>query len=138
MTIEADVRTLVLNWLNKSQEAEEGANVLLEHQMWSAGVSRLYYAVFYAVSALLALRKSSFGKHSAVRASLHRDFIKTGILPIEAGMIYNRLFEWRQKADYDAFLEIDKEMAYDLLQQAGHVLKIFRQQAELELKEGED
>ena len=33
MTIEADVRTLVLNWLNKSQEAEEGANVLLEHQM---------------------------------------------------------------------------------------------------------
>ena len=53
-------------------------------------------------------------------------------------MIYNRLFAWRQKADYDAFLEIDKEMAYDLLQQAGHALKIFRQQAELELKEGED
>lgn len=135
MTIEADVRALALNWLSKSKEAEEGAKVLFGHQMWSAGVSRLYYAVFYAMSALLALRKSSFGKHSAVRASLHRDFIKTGLLPVEAGMIYNRLFEWRQKADYEAFLEIDKEMAYDLLQQAGRVLNILRQQAELEMKD---
>ena len=135
MTTEAEVRDLAKNWLSKSREAEEGAKVLFEHQMWAAGVSRLYYAVFYAMSALLALRKSSFGKHSAVRASLHRDFIKTGILPIEAGMIYNRLFEWRQKADYEAFIEIDKEMAYDLLQQTGQALKIFRQQAELEIKE---
>lgn len=133
MTAEGNVKELARYWLGKSHEAEESATLLFEHRQWSACVSRLYYASFYAMSALLALRQLSYGKHSAVRASLHRDFVKTGALPVEAGMVYNRLFEWRQKADYEAFLEMNEQMAEDLLTQARDLLEVLRKHAEAEI-----
>lgn len=133
MTAGNNVKELARYWLGKSLEAEESATLLFNHQQWSACVSRLYYASFYAVSALLALRGLSYGKHSAVRASLHRDFIKAGLLPQEAGMVYSRLFEWRQKADYEAFLEMNAEMATDLFDQAKGLLRILRSYAEAEI-----
>ncbi len=133
MTAEGNVKELARYWLGKSHEAEESATLLFEHRQWSACVSRLYYASFYAMSALLALRQLSYGKHSAVRASLHRDFVKTGALPVEAGMVYNRLFEWRQKADYEAFLEMNEQMAEDLLTQARDLLTTLRKYAKNEI-----
>jgi hypothetical protein len=48
-------------------------------------------------------------------------------------MVYNRLFEWRQKADYEAFLEMDEQMADDLLGQARDLLKVLRTYAETEM-----
>ncbi|HEY3423247.1 MAG TPA: HEPN domain-containing protein, partial [Negativicutes bacterium] len=130
---EGNVKALARYWLSKSLEAEESATLLFDHQQWSACISRLYYASFYAMSALLALRQLSYGKHSAVRSSLHRDFVKTGLLPVDVGMVYNRLFEWRQKADYEAFLEMDEQMADDLLGQARDLLKVLRTYAETEM-----
>lgn len=102
------------HWRDKSLEAFESATVLLNHHQYAACVNRLYYAAFYALGAALAQRGLSYGKHSAVRASMHRDFVKTGVLPADAGMIYNRLFEWRQKADYEVLLKVDENMAHDL------------------------
>ena len=107
MTEEGGVKELARYWQSKSLEAEE--------------------------SALLGLRQLSYGKHSAVRGSLHRDFVKTGVLPVEAGMVYNRLFEWRQKADYEAFLEMNEQMVEDLLTQARDWLVILRKYAENEI-----
>ena len=110
------------HWLDKSYEANESATVLLEHRQYAGCVNRLYYAAFYALSAALAKRGLSYGKHSAVRASMHRDFVKTGLLSADAGMIYNRLFEWRQKADYEVLLKVDEFMARDLHMQTQTLL----------------
>ena len=111
------VATLVQYWLDKSDEAFESATVLIDHHQYAACVNRLYYAAFYAFGAVLAQRGLSYGKHSAVRASMHRDFVKVGLLPSDSGMIYNRLFEWRQKADYEVLLIVDEIMARDLYKQ---------------------
>lgn len=132
MTVEGSVKELARYWLSKSQEAEESATLLFEHRR-SACISRLYYASFYAMSGLLALRQLNYGKHSAVRASLHRDFVKVGELPVEAGMVYNRLFEWRQKADYEAFLELNEQMTEDLLTQARDLLEVLHKHIEFEI-----
>ena len=67
--------------------------------------------------AVLSERGLSYSRHSAVRASMHRDFVKAGLLSSDTGMIYNRLFEWRQKADYEVLLKVDEGMARDLLKQ---------------------
>jgi uncharacterized protein (UPF0332 family) len=60
----------------------------------------LYYAVFYAVSAVLANEGHEYGKHSAVRAALHRDFVKTNRVPVSCSETYDELFEDRQAGDY--------------------------------------
>ena len=57
-----------------------------------------------------------------MRASMHRDFVKAGLLSPDSGMIYNRLFEWRQKADYEVLLKVDEIMARDLYKQTETLL----------------
>jgi uncharacterized protein (UPF0332 family) len=71
-------------------------------------VNRLYYAAFYAVSAALLERQRSFRKHSGVRAAFHREFIRTGLLDVEWGKFYDRLFEDRQEGDYLALVSFEQ------------------------------
>lgn len=124
-------KILSQHWLEKSYEANESATVLLEHRQYAGCVNRLYYAAFYALSAALAKRGLSYGKHSAVRASMHRDFVKTGLLSADAGMIYNRLFEWRQKADYEVLLKVDEFMARDLYKQSEELVTELRKLSDI-------
>ena len=76
---------------------------------YTFAVNRLYYAAFYAVSAALLERRQSFRKHSGVRAAFHREFIKTGLLDVEWGKFYDRLFEDRQEGDYLALVSFDQD-----------------------------
>ena len=72
-------------------------------------VNRLYYAAFYGVCAALLERRQSFRKHSGVRAAFHREFIRTGLLDVQWGKLYDRLFEDRQEGDYIALIAFEPE-----------------------------
>ena len=72
-------------------------------------VNRLYYALFYGASAALLDRRHSFRKHSGVRAAFHREFIKSGLLEVGWGKLYDQLFEDRQEGDYIALISFEKE-----------------------------
>jgi len=72
-------------------------------------MNRIYYAAFYAVSAALLERKFQFVKHSGVRAMFHREFVKTGLLDVKWGKLYDRLFEDRQEGDYVALTSFEHE-----------------------------
>jgi uncharacterized protein (UPF0332 family) len=67
----------------------------------------LYYACFYAVSALLLAKDLSSAKHSGVRSLFHQNFIKPGLLDIKLGHLYDRLFDNRQKGDYQDLVRFD-------------------------------
>ena len=62
--------------------------------------SRAYYAAFYAVSALLAFEGQSFSKHTAVERTVHRDLVRTGKWPVQAGVAFSWLANLRHTADY--------------------------------------
>ncbi len=80
-------------------------------------VNRLYYAAFYAVSALLLERGLNYAKHSAVRAAFHRELVKTGLIAAAYGKMYDRLFNDRQEADYVAFVEFDQAVVAEELEE---------------------
>ncbi|MCL4499885.1 MAG: HEPN domain-containing protein [Chloroflexi bacterium] len=71
-------------------------------------VNRLYYACFYAVSALLLAEGHSSSKHSGVMSLFDRLWIKPRRLPAEAGEFYHVLFNRRQKGDYEDVLSFSK------------------------------
>lgn len=73
---------------------------LLEQTDPDSAVSRAYYAAFHALSAVFAFRGQRFGKHSAIRAALHRDLIKPGLLDPRLGQDFDSLTEFRETADY--------------------------------------
>lgn len=66
-------------------------------------MNRLYYACFYAVSALLAKDNLGFPKHSGVRSLFNEHYVKNGLMPKDFARIYNDLFERRQEGDYIDF-----------------------------------
>ena len=73
-------RQVIQYRMQRAEEELTSAKVLLAAQRNLAAVNRLYYACFYAVSALLETRDLASSKHSGVKALLHQHFIKTGIV----------------------------------------------------------
>jgi uncharacterized protein (UPF0332 family) len=104
-------------WMKKARESLKSAKVEFELGHLDFCVNRLYYTVFYSVSAVLAKQGLTYGKHAAVRASFHRDFVKKGIVSKEFGKLYDRLFNARQEADYIAFTDFDAEVVKNQLVQ---------------------
>lgn len=90
--------------MERAHEALKEADLLLRAGHLNAYVNRLYYACFYAVSALLVTRGISTSKHGHLRSLLHRDFVKTTLIPTELGRHFDRLFSTRQEGDYADFV----------------------------------
>lgn len=116
MTAERDA--LIRQRLAHAREGLAEAEVLANAGHWRASVSRLYYACFYAVSALLTRYGYAASKHSGVIALFNRHFVKPGTIPRELGRFYNDLFENRQQSDYDDFVEFDAARVRPWLAQA--------------------
>ena len=93
----------------RAKETLQEAKIMLENNKLIAAVSRIYYAVFYEVLALLLTRGLSSSKHTGVRSMFNKEFIKTGIVSEQNGDFYNRVFEFRQRADYEDFVEFERE-----------------------------
>jgi uncharacterized protein (UPF0332 family) len=93
-------RDLVLHRITRANETLEDARILAAAGRWNACVNRLYYACFYAVSALLVCDGLSSSKHAGVRGLFNRQYVKTGKIPKDFARIYNDLFERRQEGDY--------------------------------------
>ena len=97
-------KTLVAYRMERAREALNEAGLLFEAGHLNAYVNRLYSACFYAVSALLVTRGISTSKHGHLRSVLHRDFVKTGLIPTGLGEHFDRLFSNRQEGDYADFV----------------------------------
>ena len=110
-------RALVEYRMERAIETLDEAKLLFEAGHVNAYINRLYYACFYAVSALLMLKDYSTSKHSYLRSLLHREFIKKGVIPIDLGKHYDLLFNNRQKGDYEDFAEFKADEVKGWLEQ---------------------
>ena len=98
---------IVQHRLRRAHEALEDARILARADRWNPCVSRLYYACFYAVSALLLLHDLSSSKHTGVRSLFNQNFVKTDRIARPLAQIYNDLFARRQEGDYVDFVRFD-------------------------------
>ena len=94
--------------LQRAYEALEDARILAKAARWNTCVNRLYYACFYAVSALLIQNGLSSSKHTGIRSFFNRHYVKTGKVTKEMAQIYNDLFERRQESDYLDFIHFEE------------------------------
>ena len=101
-------RDLILYRLDRANQAMEEAQMLADAGRWNTCVNRLYYACFYAISALLAKDGLASSKHAGVRSLFNRHYVKTGKVPSELARIYNHLFERRQEGDYIDFVHFEE------------------------------
>jgi uncharacterized protein len=81
--------------------------VLLDSGHANTGVNRLYYACFYAISALLLTKGLTATRHSGLRTLFHQHVIRAELLPLVQGQFYDRLFDQRQQSDYADLVHFD-------------------------------
>lgn len=108
-------QTLIDYRMERARESLQAAQLLFDNNMLIPAMNRLYYSMFYSVSALLVLHNCTFSRHGQVKGFFNREFIKSGIMPVEFGKLYNAVFEYRQKFDYSDFVVPDREMVSNFL-----------------------
>jgi uncharacterized protein (UPF0332 family) len=107
--------------LERAEQSIQAARQLASGGFYDFSVSRAYYAAFYAATAILLKEGLELSKHSAVIASIHQHFVKTGRLNREQGKLLNWLFELRNIGDYGGAEHVDSQQA----EQAVHAAEEF-------------
>jgi len=111
-------KELVSYRLQRARETLADARILADAGRWNPCVNRLYYACFYAVSALLVQEGLSSSKHTGLRSLFNRHFVKTNKVPKEKARIFNDLFERRQEGDYVDFVSFEESQVLPWLPEA--------------------
>lgn len=99
--------------MDRASATIEEAVLLLDKQHVASAVNRLYYACYYAASALLLKSGLSFRRHSGLLSAFNREFVKTGTVKVETGAVFAKLFSQRQRADYDDLPEFQSAQVDD-------------------------
>ena len=112
------IKALVSYRFEQADESLDAARILLEQNLTRSSVNRSYYAMFYAVLALLVTRKQETSKHSGAISLFDKEFVKTGMFKIEFSRWLHDAFDLRQRSDYVAQIQVSKEEASQMLAQA--------------------
>jgi len=130
---DSDRRELVTYRLQKAKETISEIEFHLRNEFWNTSVNRMYYACFYAVSALLINDEIKAQTHAGVRQMFGLHFVKTGKIEIELGKFYSDIFDKRMSSDYEDFMEFEKEEVLELYTQANQFITRIIQLLDLEV-----
>jgi uncharacterized protein (UPF0332 family) len=109
--------------MEKSVQSISAAELLLKEGYFSFAASRAYYAMFYAVEALLLNRDISSSKHSGVIAAFGKQFVKTGAFDQRFHRYLLNAFELRNAGDYGEVKAVNEESARQVIEEADELLK---------------
>jgi uncharacterized protein (UPF0332 family) len=114
--------------IESARNTLEAAKVLSENGFWNSAVNRLYYAVFYAVNALLVLNKIQTKSHSATKSQFSLHFVKTGRFDKKYGRLLSELFDWRQKSDYENMFDYNSDLVEPLFEPAAEMIELIEEE----------
>ncbi|MFR3330331.1 MAG: HEPN domain-containing protein [Odoribacter splanchnicus] len=107
---ENSIQALVGYRLQRAKETLREADILSGQECFNAAINRLYYACFYAISALLVKNKITAHTHQGVKQMFRLHFVATGKVSNEYVRFYSQLFNDRVSGDYDDFLFLYEKM----------------------------
>ena len=112
--------------LYRIQNAEATLAEIESHKLngfYNTAINRMYYACFYAVSALLIANKVEVKSHEGARQKFGLLFVRTGIIPTELGKFYSLIYAKRTSGDYEDFINHDLDTVEKFQPQAQQLVK---------------
>ena len=86
----------------------------IKQGFYNTAMNRMYYACFYAASALLVANKIVVKSHEGVRQMLGKHFVLTGQLSVGMGKFYTLIFNKRSSGDYEDFINHNQKTVDEL------------------------
>ncbi len=104
--------------LERARQALGAAELLHKGGYYADAVSRAYYAVFHAASALLASIGRLVRTHDGLRSAIGEHFVRPGRLPPRFGRLLARTAADRNDADYNTSSTFTAEDAQSTISDA--------------------
>lgn len=95
--------------IDKAKRFLSQADEMVELRHWDLAANRYYYACFHIVQALFINKGVNAHTHAGINTQFGLQFVKTGIVDVSYGSFLARMFQLRQKADYNCAYEISEE-----------------------------
>ena len=108
--------------LSKAHEKLKTAQIDFDNERYNDSVSRSYYAIYHAISAVLLSKGLHFSSHAQTIGAFNREFIKTKQFPASFTKTTRKLFKERQIGDYDFESYINVNVAQEDLKEAEKII----------------
>ena len=118
MNDKSRIRELSRHRLQQAEESLAEMDMLKNAGYIRGAINRAYYAMFYAIQAMMVQKKAKVSKHSGTISFFDREFVKTGIIDKSFSKWLHRLFDLRQDADYGDMFEPTREQCEQAADQA--------------------
>lgn len=111
MKPDANRSNLVKYRRSKAFETITDAEKLIELNMLSVAMNRIYYSGFYIVYALMLLDNKNFKKHKQLIGWFNKEYLKPNIIDRKIGKLLNDSYERRTALDYHDYTTVIKSEA---------------------------
>lgn len=110
-----------------AKQTYNNAKMCFDNGFYRDCINRSYYAVFYAIRAVLALDSIDFKQHKDVVAYFNKEFVAQGKFPGEMGRRLARLKMKREESDYSDFFIASADEAQTQIQSVEYMLPLIKE-----------
>ena len=107
---------IVVLRLDNARQTLNDVKIIIDNKLWKTAANRLYYACYYAASALMIKFGFETKTHAGIIRLLGLHFVSKQLLSNELGDVYYKLFSLRQKGDYDDWIDITEDDVIPLIE----------------------
>jgi uncharacterized protein (UPF0332 family) len=105
MISDTDRKSLIDYRMKQAYDTIELAKFLAKNQKFNIAVNRVYYEMYYALTALALKHRFETSKHGQLIGWFNQEFVAKGKTDSSYGKMLRNAFQSRTKGDYDAFVE---------------------------------
>lgn len=125
--IDDRMRELLRYRMRQADDSLREASILRNADAQRGAVSRAYYAMFYALLALLATKQLGTSRHSGAISLFDREFVKTGVFAPDLSKALHLAFDRRQIHDYGEMIDLDASTCDEAIADATRFVAAIRQ-----------
>lgn len=118
-----DRNELIKYRMQQAIDCTDEVSFLIDNKKYKIAVNRIYYGMFYSLTALALINQFESSKHSQLIGWFNKNFIHSGIIDVKYGKIINKAFTIRNESDYEAFIEYEEEEVLELFDQMKEFIK---------------
>jgi uncharacterized protein (UPF0332 family) len=109
-----DREILIQYRLDQAEQTIGEVSKLIEMKLLNVAVNRIYYGIFYSLTALALKYEFASSKHGQLIGWFNQNFIKTQKIDVKYGKIIRDAFKNRSDGDYAPFITFSKKDVQDM------------------------
>ncbi|MEA2096023.1 MAG: HEPN domain-containing protein [Candidatus Cloacimonadota bacterium] len=98
---EMNRKDLIIHNTEKAFSTQREVEFLIKNKYYSLALNRIYYGMFYIISAIAIKNGFSTSNHSQIIGWFNKNYVKEKKVDRKIGRMIYRAFEQRMKSDYN-------------------------------------